>query len=108
MSTLNKQEGGDHYKDLAIQPVEYIVKNNLGYLEGNVIKYVTRHHKKNHAEDIKKAIHYLQMILEMQYPITGSGILDKAMQTQGAEISDKAYEKIRQAAAYNTYTFEGN
>ena len=72
MSTLNKQEGGDHYKDLAIQPVEYIVKNNLGYLEGNVIKYVTRHHKKNHAEDIKKAIHYLQMILEMQYPVIAS------------------------------------
>ena len=108
MSVLDKQEGGNHYKDLAIQPVEYIVKNELGYLEGNVIKYVTRHHKKKGAEDIRKAIHYLQMILELQYPTTESDIRDKAMQTRGMEILDKAHEKIRQTAAYNTYTFGGN
>ena len=59
----NKQIGGDHYK-LPIQPIEYIVKNNLGYREGNVIKYVTRYKNKGGVEDIKKAIHYLEMILE--------------------------------------------
>lgn len=62
-TALDKQEGGSHYQ-LPIQPIEYIVKNNIPYREGNVIKYVTRHRAKNGAEDIKKAIHYLQMILE--------------------------------------------
>lgn len=62
-SALNTQVGGSHYQ-LPIQPVDYIVKNNLGYREGNVIKYVTRHKDKNGAEDLIKAIHYLEMILE--------------------------------------------
>ncbi len=64
---LQTQEGGNHYKDLAIQPVEYIFHNKLEYLEGNVVKYVTRHRSKNGAEDIRKAIHYCQLILELQY-----------------------------------------
>ena len=61
---LNKQVGGSHYK-LAIQPVEFIYKNDLDYIRGNVIKYVTR--KKNGAEDILKAIHYCEMLLELEY-----------------------------------------
>ena len=61
--TLSTQIGGSHYQ-LPIQPIDYIVKNNLGYREGNVVKYTTRHKTKNGAEDIKKAIHYLKMILE--------------------------------------------
>ena len=66
-TALQTQQGGNHYKDLAIQPVEYIHKNDIPYLEGNVIKYITRHQAKNGAEDIKKAIHYCQLILELQY-----------------------------------------
>jgi hypothetical protein len=57
------QVGGSHYQ-LPIQPIDYIVKNDLGYREGNVVKYVTRHKNKNGAEDIRKAIQYLEMILE--------------------------------------------
>lgn len=64
---LKTQEGGTHYKDMVIQPVEYIHSNNIDYLSGNVIKYVSRHKSKNGAEDIKKAIHYLQLILELEY-----------------------------------------
>jgi hypothetical protein len=67
MSALDTQQGGSHYKSLTIQPVEYITKNSIPYLEGNVIKYVTRHAAKNGIEDIKKAIHYLQLIAELQY-----------------------------------------
>lgn len=63
-----KQVGGSHYQ-LAIQPIDYILENKLGYCEGNVIKYVTRHDKKNGAEDIKKAIHYLEFILKDKYGI---------------------------------------
>lgn len=66
-SALNTQEGGSHYKILKIQPIEYIHANNIGYLEGNVIKYVTRHESKNGVEDINKAIHYLQLIKELKY-----------------------------------------
>ena len=63
-----KQVGGEHYKDCKIQPVDYIVENNLTFLEGNAIKYITRHRKKGEgSRDIEKAIHYLEMILEMEY-----------------------------------------
>lgn len=66
-SALATQEGGSHYKKCGIQPVEYIQANGLDYFQGNVIKYTTRHKDKNGEEDIKKAIHYLQLILELQY-----------------------------------------
>lgn len=67
---LETQQGGNHYKDLAIQPVEFIHRNSLPYLEGNVLKYVVRHKMKNGAEDIRKAIHYCQLILELEYGVT--------------------------------------
>ena len=66
-SALDKQVSGNHYKDKGIQPIVYIHANNLGFCEGNVIKYVTRHKEKNGAADIKKAIHYLELLLELQY-----------------------------------------
>lgn len=66
-SALNKQEGGNHYKNMPIQPVEYIHKNNIGFLAGNAIKYLSRYKEKEGIEDIKKAIHYCEMILEMEY-----------------------------------------
>lgn len=52
-----------HYS-MEIQPVEFITKNNIPFREGNAIKYICRHSKKNKQEDIKKAIHYLEMILK--------------------------------------------
>lgn len=64
---FKKQEGGSHYKDLKIQPVEYIVLNDLDFLQGNIIKYATRHKKKNGAEDIRKIKHYCDLILKLQY-----------------------------------------
>lgn len=68
MSALDTQIGGNHYKDFAIQPVEFVHKNGIGFLEGNVIKYVCRHHKKNGKDDLLKALHYLQILLELEYP----------------------------------------
>jgi hypothetical protein len=64
---IKSQIGGEHYKDLPIQPAEFIYKNGLGFLEGNCVKYVTRHRRKGGAEDIRKAIHYCRLILEMEY-----------------------------------------
>ncbi|MCY1448614.1 hypothetical protein D3C87_601000 [compost metagenome] len=67
-SQLDIQEGGNHYKSMAIQPVQFIKANNIPFIEGNVIKYVSRHRNKNGADDIKKAIHFLNMLLEFDYP----------------------------------------
>lgn len=61
------QVGGTHYMDMAIQPVDYILTNNLGFCEGNVIKYVSRWRKKNGIEDLKKARHYIDILIEQQH-----------------------------------------
>lgn len=63
----DKQVGGNHYKDMKIQPMEYIEANNLNWAEGNVIKYVTRHSYKNGKEDLEKAIHMLELIIKSRY-----------------------------------------
>lgn len=64
---MTNQVGGDHYRNKAIEPIQYIMENKLGYCEGNVIKYVTRHQEKGGAQDIHKAIQYLHFILQYQY-----------------------------------------
>lgn len=67
LSALKKQVGGQHYASMKIQPVEFITVNDLGFLEGNVVKYICRHHAKNGAEDIRKAIHYCELLLATKY-----------------------------------------
>ncbi len=66
MSALKTQEGGSHYKNMVIQPIEYIHKNNIGFVEGAVIKYVSRWRNKNGIEDLKKARHMLDLLIEME------------------------------------------
>ena len=68
MSAFETQVAGSHYKDLAIQPAEFCQRNRLGFCESSVVKYVTRHRNKKGAEDIKKAIHFLLLLLEIEYP----------------------------------------
>lgn len=71
MGALNTQVGSSVYSrpwtDWEIQPVEFIIANDIPYCEGNVIKYVCRHGSKNGKEDLLKAIHYIQFIIESQY-----------------------------------------
>ena len=67
MSALENQVAGGHYKDMKIQPAEFIHANGIEYLAGNVIKYVCRHKKKNGAEDIRKAMHYCALLLKLEY-----------------------------------------
>ena len=59
-----KQVGGSHYKDMKIQPVEFIIKNELGFCEGNVVKYICRYKQKGGREDLLKVKHYVDLILE--------------------------------------------
>lgn len=66
-SALDVQVGGDWYKKLAIQPIEYTHKNNLNFGQGNIIKYCTRYKDKNGIEDLKKVIHYAQLLAELDY-----------------------------------------
>ncbi len=65
-SALARQEGGGHYKDMKIQPVEFIHANEIPYFEGNVIKYVSRWRKKNGIADLEKARHYIDLLIELE------------------------------------------
>lgn len=65
-TALETQIGGSHYKSKAIQPVEYIHANQIGYFEGCVIKYVTRWKNKNGIQDLEKAKHYLELLIELE------------------------------------------
>ena len=65
--SLNKQVDGNHYKDMKIQPANFINENKLLFAEGNAIKYICRHSAKGKQKDIEKAIHYLEMIIERDY-----------------------------------------
>jgi hypothetical protein len=65
---LDIQIDGNHYKQFKIQPVEFIYANGIGYMEGNVIKYMCRHHFKNGKQDLLKARHYIDIMLQLDYP----------------------------------------
>jgi hypothetical protein len=65
MSANDRQVGGRHYKLTTIEPWDYIAANNLGYFEGNVIKYVTRWRDRGSVDDLKKAQHYIEKLIEV-------------------------------------------
>ena len=64
MKSYKKQVGGSHYKKYKIQPVEFIIKNNIGFVEGNVIKYILRFKDKGGIADLKKAVHYIELLID--------------------------------------------
>lgn len=72
-NTLTRQVGGNHYRDYVIQPAEFINKNKLLFAEGNAIKYIVRASKKGGKEDLLKAKHYIDMIIERDYADEAKG-----------------------------------
>ena len=66
MSALNKQVEGNHYKKFTIQPIEFITKNNLPFIEGNIIKYICRWKDKGGKSDLDKVIHYVELLKELK------------------------------------------
>ena len=66
MSAKDYQVQGDHYANKAIQPIEYIMANKLGFCEGNVVKYVTRWKYCRGTEDLEKAKHYIEVLIELE------------------------------------------
>ena len=67
MSVWKKQIGGQHYIKYKIQPSQFVVENKLLYPEGTVIKYILRHQDKGGKQDLLKAIHFIEMIIERDY-----------------------------------------
>ena len=67
MSAYDKQIGGTHYRKMKIQPSKYVIENKLLFPEGNVIKYICRHPYKGGKEDLEKAKHFIDMIIERDY-----------------------------------------
>ena len=67
MSVYNKQIGGTHYRKMKIQPSKFVIENKLLFPEGNVIKYICRHKYKGGKEDLLKAKHFIDMIIERDY-----------------------------------------
>lgn len=65
-NALEKQVGGSHYKELKIQPIEFIHANNIPFCEANAIKYLCRWRNKNGIEDLKKAKHYIDLLIELE------------------------------------------
>lgn len=66
LSPMSTQIGGDHYKSKTIQPVQYCMANGIGFMEGSVIKYVTRWRDKGGIQDLKKAKHFLELLIEYE------------------------------------------
>jgi len=75
------QVGGNHYQKMKIQPSEFINKNQLQFAEGNAIKYICRHGSKGKKQDLEKAKHYIDMIIERDYSDEKYSYL-KVIQTQ--------------------------
>jgi hypothetical protein len=64
MKSSKKQVGGNHYLKYKIQPVEFIIKNNIGFVEGNIIKYILRFKEKGGVQDLLKAKHYIELLID--------------------------------------------
>lgn len=67
MSALDVQVGGSHYKDKAIQPIEFIHANKLGFIEGSIVKYITRWREKGGVKDLEKIKHYVDLLIELEH-----------------------------------------
>lgn len=65
-SANNRQVGGEHFKNQVIQTWDFIAANNIGFFEGNAIKYLSRWRSKGGVEDLKKAIHYIEKLIELE------------------------------------------
>jgi hypothetical protein len=66
MSALHRQIAGGHYKKFKIQPIEFIIQNDIPFIEGNIIKYICRWQDKGGVDDLNKVIHYVELLKELK------------------------------------------
>lgn len=102
MIQTNKQIGGSHYLGLAIQPVEYIQANNIPFMEGSAIKYLTRWRDKGGIEDLKKARHFIEMLIEYE-----SYAKHREPQKPPSSPSTESYRKGLKVSDWPLQAFEG-
>ena len=95
MAANEEQVGGRHYIEKSIQPWDYIIANKMGYLEGNIIKYVSRYKEKNGVEDLIKAAHYLDKLIEVTRNERVSKVTDGKTVVAGEETNQVWQEQIR-------------
>ncbi len=72
MSAMDRQVSGSHYKTMMIQPLEYALANNLGVCEHAVVKYISRWREKGGVEDLRKAAHYIEILIERETALDDS------------------------------------
>ena len=95
MSTYDKQIGGTHYQKFKIQPSKFVIENELLYPEGCVIKYILRHRLKGKKQDLEKAIHFIEMIIERDY--SGKKDFLEEAEKEKKELEESYRESVRQA-----------
>lgn len=78
MKVLDSQVGGSHYKCLPYQPVEFCVRTQMNFIQGSIIKYVTRHKQKNGLQDLQKALHFIELAIELKPKGAHQGIPEQA------------------------------
>ena len=93
----DKQIGGEHYKHMKIQVTEFVAANEIPFIEGNVIKYVCRHAHKNGKEDVLKAIHYLNLLIEYHYE--SNDVRDPVLE-EGLSHADSESPEANQAGRF--------
>lgn len=98
-NALAVQQGGTHYKNMAIQPVEYITANKLSFIEGCVIKYISRHRNKNGLDDLLKAKHFIDLLIDLEYapkkaaqPATEGTLAGKRVSSSSGNLTDSQTE----------------
>ena len=94
MKPYDKQIGGSHYQKFKIQPSKFVIENELLYPEGCVIKYILRHRLKGKKQDLEKAIHFIEMIIERDYP--QKDFLEEA-EKEKQKLNESYQESVRQA-----------
>ena len=92
MKPYDKQIGGSHYQNFKIQPSKFVIENELLYPEGCVIKYILRHRLKGKKQDLEKAIHFIEMIIERDY---SKDFLEEA-EKEKKELEESYQESVRQ------------
>jgi len=85
MKALDTQVGGTHYKDMVIQPLEYIMANNMPYCEANVVKYISRWKSKGGVEDLRKVKHYVDLLIDSAEDTTLDSLLEPQYSKEAIE-----------------------
>lgn len=102
MNVLDTQVGGSHYKNMRFQPIELISLLGLDFCQGNVVKYVARHHKKGGREDLDKAKHYCRMAMEMESrsSLTEMTVLQVTLASKSFVLSNRLSQLVADVIVY--------